>query len=80
MMLSAVIDTEALLRVIVAAIGFGVGVTIAFSLSIVGAVRFSELRRDGRMVAAGLAGALAVSTTLVSLGAIVLGIIVMTSK
>ena len=46
-MLATVVDTEALLKTVAAAFVAGVGVTLIFSLAILGAARFAELSRDG---------------------------------
>lgn len=78
--LGAIVDTGALLKVIAASLAAGVGVTAAFSLAIAGVARFSDLRRDGRPLEAGLfalVGALALIGSVVALG---LGIVVMTRK
>ena len=78
--LGAIVDTDALLKVIAASLATGVGVTAAFSLAIAGVVRFSDLRRDGRPLAAGLfalAGTLALAG---SLAAVVMGVLVMVRK
>ena len=53
-------DWEALLQVILASL-IGIGATVAFSVAILGAIRFAELRRDERATGAlaGLAATLA---------------------
>jgi hypothetical protein len=79
-MLATIIDTASLLKTIAASFAAGVGVTLVFSMTIYGVTRFADLSRDQRPLAAALAGAFAVVTFAVCLAAIVLGIIVMTSK
>ena len=46
-MLATIVDTEALLKTVVAAFVAGVGMTLIFSLAILGVARFAELSRDG---------------------------------
>jgi hypothetical protein len=79
-MLATIVDTQALLRTVVAAFVAGVGVTLVFSLAILGAARFAELSRDGRPAAATAFGALAVVTLATAAAAVTIGIIVMTKK
>jgi hypothetical protein len=78
--LATVVDTGALLRAVVAAFIAGVGVTLIFSLAILGAARFADLSRDGRRVAAASFGALAVVALAAAAAAVTIGIIVMISK
>ncbi len=61
-------------------LGAGIGVTIAFSLGILGSIRFGDMRRDRRGVEAAGFAALAAVALSVSAAAIVLGIILLTSK
>jgi hypothetical protein len=79
-LLAAIVDTKALGKVIVASLIAGIGVTVAFALTIVGATRFADLRRDDRSLEAGLFAVLATVALAVSVGIVVLGIVVMTSK
>ncbi len=79
-MLATIVDTEALLKTIVAAFIAGVGVTLIFSLAILGASRFADLSRDGRSAGAIAFGTLAVVALLAALVAVAVGIIVMTRK
>ena len=51
-MIATVVDWAALRDVVVASLAAGVGVTIAFSLAILGLTRFADMRRDGRVVEA----------------------------
>ncbi|MDP8943541.1 MAG: hypothetical protein M3N16_05420 [Actinomycetota bacterium] len=78
--LGAIVDTGALLKVIVASLVAGVGVTAVFSLAIAGVVRFTDLRRDGRPLEAAafaLVGSVALAA---SVGTVALGIAVMVRK
>ena len=79
-MLATIVDTEALLKTIVAAFIAGVGVTLIFSLAILGASRFVDLSRDGRSAGAIAFGALAVVALVAALVVVAVGIIVMTRK
>jgi len=77
---SAIVDWATLGKVALASLVSGVGVAIIFSLAIVGAARFADMRRDGRAIeAGGYAVLLALSLAAVT-GAIVLGIVVMAKK
>ena len=76
-----VVDWDALGKVVLYSLAAGIGVAICFSLAILGAARFAEVRRGG----SGGAGAVGyVVLTLLglaaTLGAAVLAIIVMTRK
>jgi hypothetical protein len=79
-MFATVVDTDALLEAAAASLIACVGVTIAFSLAILGAARWADARRDGRPMLASAAGTLAVVSVTASLAAVVVGIVVMTSK
>jgi hypothetical protein len=79
-MLATIVDTQALLKTIVAAFIAGVGVTLIFSFAILGASRFADRARDGRPAAAVAFGALGLVALLAALGAVTVGIVVMTRK
>jgi predicted RND superfamily exporter protein len=79
-MIATVVDWEALLDVVVASLAVGIGVTITFSLSILGTTRFAEMRRDHRRAEEIAYGTLAGVGLAVTLAAVVFGIVVMTSK
>ena len=79
-MLATVVETDALLETVLAAFVAGVGVTLVFSLAILGAARFADMSRDGRPVAAAAFGALALVALAVAAAGVTIGIIVMTSK
>jgi hypothetical protein len=79
-MLAVIVETKELLQTIVASAVAGVGVTVVFSLAILGAARFADLSRGERPLAAGAAAALTILALGVTVAAVVLGIIVMTSK
>jgi hypothetical protein len=79
-MLATVVDTNALFDVIWASLAAGVGGTAAFSVALVGATRFSDMRREGRGVQAVMFGVLGVVSLALCLGAVVYGIVIITSK
>ncbi len=79
-MIATVVDWAALRDVVLYSLVAGIGVTLAFSLAILGSTRFAELRRDERTAEAFAFGALAIAGLAVSAAAIVVGIVVMTSK
>ena len=76
----SVIDWGALLNVLWAGLLGGVGVTATFSLALLGTTRAADLRRDGRVAAAGAYAALAAVCGVVVVGAVAFGVVVMTSK
>ena len=75
-----VVDWGKLGQVVLYSLGAGVGVSLCFALAILGATRFTEVRRSGGGAAAIGYAALAVLGLVVTLGAAVAGIVVMTSK
>lgn len=77
---SQIVDVSQLLRVVVAALIAGIGVSIAFSLVIYGSVRASERRQAARPLAAGAHALVAALGLAACLGAIAFGITVMLSK
>lgn len=79
-MITAAIDTEALLETVIAASIAGVGTMVVVSLAILGAVRFADASRAGRTAEAMVFGALALFGVLATLAAVVFAVIVMTTK
>jgi hypothetical protein len=79
-MIATIVDTKALAETVAAAFIAGVGVTVIFSLAILGSVRFADANRDGRRLEATLFGALAVIGLLATGVAVVAAVIVMTAK
>jgi hypothetical protein len=79
-MLAVVVETKELLQTVVASVVAGVGITIVFSLSIWGAARFVDLSRDERPAAAAAAAVLGGVALVVTLTAVGVGLVVMTSK
>ena len=80
MTLASIVDTGALLKSVVASMIAGIGVTIIFSVALLGAIRSLDYGREGRGVAAAAAGALAVLALAATAAAVTFGIVVMTSK
>jgi hypothetical protein len=78
--IATIVDWEALLQVVVASLVAGIGATVAFSLAILGATRFADMRRDERVAAAWGYGALAFAGLAATLAAVLFGIYVMTAK
>jgi hypothetical protein len=78
-----VVDWEKLGQVVLYSLIAGVGVTVCFSLAILGATRFAEVRRSAAGAGAGAAigyGLLAVLGLAATVAAAVIGIVVMTQK
>ncbi len=75
-----IVEWDLILQVIYTALGAGVAVTIAVSFAILGATRAADARRNGDTLDAVFYSALFVFGLAACAGAIVLGIVVMTSK
>jgi hypothetical protein len=75
-----VVEWDKVLQVVYSALGVGLGVALAFSVAVAGGTRFMEERRDGAVARAALWAVLAVLGLAVCVAAIVLGIVVMTTK
>jgi hypothetical protein len=74
------VDWGALGDVVLASLAAGVGITLFFSLAILGATRFAELRRDNRALGASLYAMLALAGLAATAASITVAIIVMTNK
>ena len=75
-----IVEWDLLLQVIWAALAAGIAVTIAVSFAILGFTRAADARRDGDTLDAVFYSALFVLGLAACAAAVVLGIIVMTSK
>jgi hypothetical protein len=75
-----VVEWDKIFQVVYSALGVGIAVALAFSLAVAGGTRFAEERRDGAPARAVMWGVLAALGLAVCLAAIVLGIVVMTTK
>jgi hypothetical protein len=75
-----VVDWGGLLEVVWASAAAGLVVTIAASLAILGVTRALDARRENHVVPAGLFSLVGLAGVLLLAGAIVFGVVVMTSK
>jgi cytochrome c oxidase assembly factor CtaG len=75
-----IVEWDLVFQVIWAALAAGISVTIAVSFAILGAARAADARRDGDNIDAVIYSALFVLGLAACVGAVVLGIVVMTSK
>jgi hypothetical protein len=78
--MATIVETKELAQTVIASLVAGVGVTAVFSIAIWGGARFADLSRGGRPLAAGAAAALGALALATTLAAVVIGIVVMTSK
>jgi hypothetical protein len=78
--IATIVDVDALWETVLGATVAGIGTTFVFSLAILGAARFAQANRDGKALEAGLYGALALIGLAATGAAIVIGVVVMTSK
>jgi hypothetical protein len=78
--LAEIVDANALLNVVWASFAAVIGGTISFSMAIIGATRFGELRRAGRPAEAGAFAAIGILGALVFVAAAVLGLTLMIDK
>lgn len=79
-MIATIVHTDELLSTVAAASVAGIGVTFLFSLGIWGAGQFAELSRDGRSVLATAAAVVSALAFVAVTAAVVIGMLVMTSK
>lgn len=80
MMMAVVVETRDLLETVAASVIGGIGVTVIFSVAIWGAARFIELSRSERPAAAAAAAAVGIVSLVATLGAVAVGLIVMTGS
>ncbi|HET8863483.1 MAG TPA: hypothetical protein VFM94_09565 [Solirubrobacterales bacterium] len=78
--MATLVETKELAETVIASVIAGVGITTVFSIAIWGGARFADLNRGGRPLAAGAAAVLGGLALLATLAAVVVGILVMTSK
>ncbi|MBB4664004.1 hypothetical protein [Conexibacter arvalis] len=75
-----IVDWGQLLEVVEAGLIAGVGISVAFSLLILGAVRAGEARQESRTISMVLHGTLAAIMLIVCVGAVGFGVSTMLSK
>jgi hypothetical protein len=75
-----IVDWATIGKVIAVALVSSVGIAIAFSIAVLGTTRSVELRRDGRSTGASVFALVGLAGAGVCIAAVVLGIIVMSSK
>ena len=80
MRMATIVDVDVLLKVVAAAFAAGIGITAIFGLVIYGSTRFADLRREGSAVGAAAFATFAAVGFAAFVAAVVLGIVVMTSK
>jgi branched-subunit amino acid permease len=78
--MAVMVETKELIETVIASVIAGVGITVVFSVAIWGVARFADLSRSERHLAATAAATLAGFATLVTLAAIVFGIVIMSRK
>ena len=78
--MATIVETNELLKTVVASIVAGVGMTFVFSIAVWGVARFADLSRSERPLAAGAAAAVAGLALAVTAAGVVFGVIVMTKK
>jgi hypothetical protein len=79
-MIATLVEGEALLETVIASVVAGVGVTFVFSIAIWGVGRFVDLSRSERPLAAGTAAVVTGLALTCVVAAVVIGIVVMTTK
>jgi hypothetical protein len=77
---ATIVQGKDLFETVVASLVAGVGITAVFSVAIWSGARFADLNRGGRPLAAGAAAVLGALALVVTLAAVVFGIVVMTHK
>jgi hypothetical protein len=70
----------ALSKMLLSALGAGVGVTVVFSLAVLGGARFADARRTDRSVAASIYGVLTLLAIAVCAATVVYGVILVDHK
>jgi hypothetical protein len=76
----SIVDWGTLGEVIVASIAAGVGATVCFAFAVLGATRFADMRRAERPLGATFFAALGLLGFAATVAAVVLAIVVMTTK
>jgi len=79
-LLATVIDGGALWKTALAALAAGAGLTLLFSLAILGVTRGADLRAEGRELASTAAYAFGVLALVLSVAGVAVGLIVMINE
>ena len=80
MIVAKIIEWDAAWQAIWTAAVSGVGITIVFSLAVLGATRSTDMRRDERRSEAALYGVVALAGFAATIGAVVYAITLITTK
>ncbi len=78
--LASVVDLDALWKIVLIALGGGVGVTAIFGFGVLRLETLDQARADGRTATALVAGATVALCAVVCLAAVVFGVLAMTHK
>jgi hypothetical protein len=79
-LLASIVDWHDMLQVVWVSIAAGLGVTLVFSIALVGATRAVDYRRGGHGPGAWAYGAVALIASAGVIGCVVLAIVVMVNK
>jgi hypothetical protein len=79
-MIATLVEGKELLETVIFSTVAGIGVTVVFSVAIWGVARFADFNRADRHLAAGAAATVAALALVATTAAVVIGIVVMTSK
>ncbi len=79
-MITAAIDTGALVKMLYSSLLAGIGVSVIFSVAVLGATRSADMRRVKRGGAAMAYATLAIVGLLITTGVVVYGLILLTRK
>lgn len=77
---ASIVAPGTLAKVVLLSLAASIGITVAFSATLQGAIRFVEMRRRGRVLAASALGVLTLFGLLVVAGVTAIGIVAMASK
>lgn len=77
---TALVETDALLKMVYASLVAGIGIAVVFSVALLGAIRSSDMRRTQRTGAAAAYAALAAVGLLVCCAAVVYGLTLVARK
>jgi hypothetical protein len=78
--IASIVDTTAIGKVILYSLIFGVGIVVVFGLGVSSVAAVQDALRQRRTIASAAWGLLTVACVAATVGAVVLGIVVMSSK